>query len=53
MLWPNFVWDLNTRPEGEPQAATLTRLVVETGADGINGDTMDGLNASFWQGGLA
>eukprot|EP01052_Picozoa_sp_SAG31_P010929 SAG31_NODE_608_length_13576_cov_23.757290_9_plen_292_part_00 len=52
VLWPNFVWDTQTRPEGATQAEALTQLVVSMGADGINGDTMDGLNYSFWSGGL-
>ena len=30
----------------------MTVAALSGSADGINGDTMDGLNASFWNGGL-
>lgn len=53
VLWPNFVWDLQTRPEGAAQHEALAQLCVATGCDGLNGDTMDGLNISFWNSGLA
>lgn len=52
VLWPNFVWDTQTRPEGLAQHEALARLCVATDCDGINGDTMDGLNVSFWNSGL-
>eukprot|EP01048_Picozoa_sp_COSAG05_P013556 COSAG05_NODE_1455_length_4831_cov_1.834954_4_plen_388_part_00 len=48
VLFPNFVWDDQTREEGLPQYESLVRLVVEADADGINGDTMDGLNVNWW-----
>jgi hypothetical protein len=48
VLFPNFLWDTQTRLEGKSQYEALASLVIEAGADGINGDTMDGLNQSFW-----
>ena len=41
VLWPNFPWDLGTRDEGSPDYRALVELVLATGADGANGDTMD------------
>lgn len=53
VLWPNFVWDTQTKAEGRAQHEALAQLCVATGCDGINGDTMDGLNISFWNSGIA
>jgi iron(II)-dependent oxidoreductase len=47
VLFPNFVWDFQTREEGPPQYESLVGLVIEAGADGINGDTMDGLDVNW------
>lgn len=43
VLWPNFVWDTQTAAEGATQAEALTAIVVEMGADGINGGMCGGV----------
>lgn len=45
--WPNFPWDLGTRDEGAPDYQALVELVLATGADGANGDTMDCLPSAW------
>jgi iron(II)-dependent oxidoreductase len=53
VLWPNFPWDLGTRDEGRAQHDALVDLVISTASDGINGDTHDCLNTSWWEASLA
>ena len=49
VLWPFFPWDTGTRQMGEPSYVSMVAKVLEIGADGINGDTMQGVNRSFWE----
>ena len=49
MLWPVYPWDFGTRNPGETQVKALVDLVKEIDADGINGDTLDGVNITWWQ----
>lgn len=43
VLFPETPWDLGTRDEAVPDWIVLTKLLKEVGADGILGDTMDGV----------
>ena len=53
VLWPNFPWDQGTRDEGRAQHDALVDLVVSTDSDGVNGDTHDCLNTSWWEASIA
>ena len=48
VLWPFKPWDTATRYEG-PEPEQILRLVEQTGADGINGDTLATIPESFWK----
>lgn len=52
VLWPLMPWDTATRFEG-PEPAAMVSIVRETGADGVNGDTLFTLPEAFWAEGLA
>ena len=45
-------WDHGTRNEGKAQYDALVNIIASTDSDGLNGDTMDGVNASFYNEGL-
>ncbi len=45
---PTMPWDNGTREQGEPDWVAIARLVKETGADGINGDTYNGVPRAFF-----
>lgn len=45
---PTMPWDNGTREQGEPDWQAIARLVVATGADGINGDTYNGVPRAFF-----
>lgn len=45
---PTMPWDNGTREQGEPDWLAIARLVKETGADGINGDTYNGVPRAFF-----
>ena len=55
VLLPMMLWDQGTRPldpqpatqRGQPWPAALATLMAEIGADGINGDTQDGVPLAF------
>ena len=49
VLWPYNPWDQFTRNTGKSDMESLADLIIDTGADGFNGDTMDGVNASFFE----
>lgn len=49
VLWPFFPWDVGTHATGETQYVSQVGWMAELGADGFNGDTSPGLNASFWR----
>lgn len=47
VFFPVMPWDTATRDEGVPLADAAAKLLAELGADGINGDTMDGLPRAY------
>lgn len=48
VLFPIMPWDLGTRAEPHAFPETLAALMKEIGADGVNGDTFNGLPRSYW-----
>jgi len=47
VLFPMMMWDQGTRDPGEPWPQAIAELMAEVGADGINGDTQDGVPLAF------
>jgi hypothetical protein len=47
VLFPTMLWDRGTRQQGTPDPLALAKLLAQVGADGINGDTLDGVPHSF------
>lgn len=47
VLFPETPWDMGTRNEGMPDWTAQAKLMAEVGADGLLGDTMDGVPGSF------
>ncbi|HET8635930.1 MAG TPA: SUMF1/EgtB/PvdO family nonheme iron enzyme [Acidobacteriaceae bacterium] len=47
VLFPETPWDMGTRQEGAPDWTAQAKLMAEVGADGLLGDTMDGLPHAF------
>jgi iron(II)-dependent oxidoreductase len=47
VLFPVMLWDQGTRKEGIPDAEALSQELVDVGADGINGDTLQGVPRTF------
>jgi len=47
VMFPVMLWDRGTHAEDTPDADALTRELAAVGADGINGDTLDGMPRSF------
>ncbi|HLJ47379.1 MAG TPA: SUMF1/EgtB/PvdO family nonheme iron enzyme [Bryobacteraceae bacterium] len=47
VLFPMMMWDQGTRDPGMPWPDAIAALMREIGADGINGDTQDGVPLSF------
>jgi len=47
VLFPVMLWDQGTREPGMPNAVATAKAMAEIGADGINGDTLDGIPRSF------
>jgi formylglycine-generating enzyme required for sulfatase activity len=47
VLFPMMMWDQGTRDPGEPWPQAIASLMKEIGADGINGDTQDGVPLKF------
>jgi formylglycine-generating enzyme required for sulfatase activity len=47
VLFPETPWDMGTRDEGTSDWTALAHLMAEIGADGILGDTMDGVPQVF------
>ena len=47
VLFPMMMWDQGTRDPGEPWPQAIAELIAEIGADGINGDTQDGVPLAF------
>jgi formylglycine-generating enzyme required for sulfatase activity len=47
VLFPMMMWDQGTRDPGESWPDAIATLMAEIGADGINGDTQDGVPRPF------
>jgi len=47
VLFPMMMWDQGTREPGMPWPDAIAKLMAEVGADGINGDTQDGVPLAF------
>lgn len=47
VLFPVMLWDQGTRDPQMPNAVATAKAMAEIGADGINGDTLDGVPRSF------
>ena len=47
VLFPMMMWDQGTRDPGKPWPDAIAELMAEVGADGINGDTQDGVPLAF------
>ena len=49
VLFPMMMWDQGTRDTKEPWPDAIAHLMAEIDADGINGDTQDGIPLAFFQ----
>ncbi|MGB8536594.1 MAG: SUMF1/EgtB/PvdO family nonheme iron enzyme [Acidobacteriaceae bacterium] len=47
VLFPMMMWDQGTRDPGVPWPQAIAETMKEIGADGINGDTQDGVPLAF------
>lgn len=47
VLFPETPWDMGTKEEGVSDWTAQARLMAEIGADGLLGDTMDGMPHAF------
>ena len=47
VLFPILPWDQGTRDEGDKEWTITAKLMAEIGADGINGDTFEGVPRAF------
>lgn len=47
VLFPMMMWDQGTRDPGTPWPQAIAELMKEIDADGINGDTQDGVPLAF------
>ncbi|PYX68543.1 MAG: sulfatase-modifying factor protein [Acidobacteria bacterium] len=47
VLFPMMMWDQGTRDPGMPWPYAIATLMAEISADGINGDTQDGVPLAF------
>ncbi len=47
VLFPMMMWDQGTRDPGMPWPQAVAAIMKEIGADGINGDTQDGVPLAF------
>lgn len=47
VFFPTMPWDTGTRDVGMPYWTATARLMAETGADGVNGDTFAGLPRAY------
>ncbi len=49
VLFPMMMWDQGTRDPGKPWPEVIAETMAEIGADGVNGDTEDGVALAFSQ----
>jgi iron(II)-dependent oxidoreductase len=49
VLFPMNMWDQGTRDPGMPWPEAIAQLMAQIGADGINGDTQNGVPLAFSQ----
>ena len=49
VFFPMMMWDQGTRDPGIPWTEAIAKLMAEIGADGVNGDTQDGVPQAFIQ----
>lgn len=49
VFFPMMMWDQGTRDPNQPWPDAIARLMAEIDADGINGDTQDGVPLAFFQ----
>src|SRR5260370_11738344 len=49
VLFPMMMWYQGTRDVGRPWPQAIAEMMAEIGADGINGDTQDGVPLAFSQ----
>ena len=47
VFFPMMPWDTGTRDEGLPFWEAVAKLMSEIGADGVNGDTMQGISRAY------
>jgi formylglycine-generating enzyme required for sulfatase activity len=47
VLFPNMPWDVGTRQESVALPVAIAKLLAEIGADGVNGDTFNGIPRSY------
>jgi formylglycine-generating enzyme required for sulfatase activity len=47
VMFPMMMWDQGTRDPGKPWPDAIADFMKELGADGINGDTQDGVPLAF------
>lgn len=47
VLFPMMMWDQGTRDPGKPWPKAFAELLADIGADGINGDTQDGVPLAY------
>jgi len=47
VFFPVMLWDQGTRDEGKPNWQATAELMKAIGADGVNGDTLDGVPLAF------
>jgi len=47
VLFPMMMWDQGTRDPGQPWPDAFAALMNEIGADGVNGDTQEGVPLAF------
>ena len=47
VLFPVMLWDQGTRDEGKPNWEATAELMKAIGADGVNGDTLEGIPLAF------
>ena len=47
VLFPMMMWDQGTREPGKSWPDAIAELMKELGADGINGDTQDGVPLAY------